>query len=321
VTAGVVLLVDAAGTSRVLNAGDAAVLGADGDLAGVDRVSEDELAGDPWAAANRALDEAVALDEEAAVDEAVEADHDHEDELEELEAEVETDLVVVPEPEVDEPAVAEEPEPEEESEPEDQEPEDELGDELDEEERWPPPTEEPEAERGDLLDELYAPADTETREVSGRSIARVLEIAALVVFVGVIVLLVFLFNRDDDGGPTQIANPVTTQRSTTTDDPTSSSSTTTSTTTVPPTVTIDLTTCTQKGESLVASGFVEGAPRSASGYRITVEVVRGRRVFGTKTIIVEAGDDDRRSWKAEIPLTGDAVGSGAECEVKSVALV
>ena len=51
VTSGEALLVDAAGTSRMLTAGEAAVFGADGDLAGVDQVSEDELASDPWAVA------------------------------------------------------------------------------------------------------------------------------------------------------------------------------------------------------------------------------------------------------------------------------
>ena len=80
---------------------------------------------------------------------------------------------------------------------------------------------------------------------------------------------------------------------------------------------ISITACTQKGEALVASGRVEGAPESADGYRITVEVRLDDRTFGKKTVTVERGDNEqgRRDWKAEVPLNGDAVGAGAECKI------
>jgi len=100
VTSGEALLVDSTGTSRMLTAGEAAVFGADGDLAGVDQVSEDELAGDPWAVANRALDEQIVV---AAP---------------EVEAADEPEPVEEPEP--DEPVDGVEPEPDEPDEPDDE---------------------------------------------------------------------------------------------------------------------------------------------------------------------------------------------------------
>ena len=60
VSAGEALLVDSSGTRHVVAPGQAAVIGATGDLFTVDRVDDDELAGDPWVTANRAFDETVA---------------------------------------------------------------------------------------------------------------------------------------------------------------------------------------------------------------------------------------------------------------------
>jgi uncharacterized cupin superfamily protein len=304
VTSGEVLLVDAAGTSRVLSAGDAAVLGADGDLAGVDQVADEELEGDPWAVANRALDAEVVLPEpEPEPEPEVEPEPEPEDEVEEPDEEpapipaiIDTQAVEV----VDDDEIVE----------------DEGG------EAWPPAPEEPAEEPSELLDELYAPSDDEAHEVSGRSVARVLEIAALVVFIGVIVLLVFLFNRneDDGGGPTAIGDGVSTVQPTSSTTSTTERTTTESTATTtaaPVKVVINVLTCTQKGEALVAVGDVSGAPESAEGYRITVQVVLGKRVFGKETVTVDRGDNEkgRTSWTAEVALNGDAVGAGAECKV------
>ena len=60
VSAGEALLVDSSGTRHVVAPGQAAVIGATGDLFTVDRVDDDELAGDPWVTANRGFDETVA---------------------------------------------------------------------------------------------------------------------------------------------------------------------------------------------------------------------------------------------------------------------
>jgi hypothetical protein len=67
----------------------------------------------------------------------------------------------------------------------------------------------------------------------------------------------------------------------------------------------------------VASGSIAGAPKTADGYRMTVVVKLGNRIFGKKTVTVPRGDDARGkgTWTAEIPLNGDAVGSGAKCNV------
>jgi hypothetical protein len=59
VSAGEALLVDSNGTRHVVAPGQAAVIGATGDLFTVDRVDDDELASDPWVTANRAFDETV----------------------------------------------------------------------------------------------------------------------------------------------------------------------------------------------------------------------------------------------------------------------
>ena len=312
VTSGDALLVDAAGTSRLLTAGEAAVFGADGDLAGVDQVSEDELASDPWAVANRALDEQIVV--AAPVVEAA----DEPEPVDEPEA---------AEPEPDEPVEEPEPEPDEPVD-EVEDVEDEPIDEVEDVEDGADAAHETPGfietsavevpdEQGELLDELYADAVAPAHEVSGRSVARVLEVAALIVFIAVIVLLVFLFNRDDgDTDPTEIANGVTTIQPTTTD-PTTTTEASTTTTQLPVTVKISITACTQKGVALVASGRVEGAPASADGYRITVEVRLDDRTFGKKTVTVERGDNEqgRRDWKAEVPLNGDAVGAGAACKI------
>ncbi len=63
VTAGEALLVDLTGVSRVLVAGEAAVLGAQGELTRIEAVATGELADDPWALANRELDGARAAPE------------------------------------------------------------------------------------------------------------------------------------------------------------------------------------------------------------------------------------------------------------------
>jgi hypothetical protein len=335
VTSGEALLVDAAGTSRALTAGDAAVLGADGDLAGVDQVSEDELAGDPWAVANRALDEEVVLaaddlDESEAVETTDEAEP--------------ADEVESAEEEPEEAAEADEGEPVDEDVEELEDLDEDLEDDVDHEapgfietsavevldededeprdsDGWvPPPPRTDDEDQGELLDELYAPGETAgAHEVSGRSVARVLEVAALIVFVGVIVLLVFLFNRDDEGSePAAIGNGVSTIQPTTTDSTTTTTTEReTTTTALPVTVKINIAACTQKGEALVASGRVEGAPKDADGYRITVEVRLDDRTFGKKTVTVKrgSGEKGRRDWVAEIPLNGDAVGAGAECKI------
>jgi hypothetical protein len=329
VTAGEVLLVDAAGTSRVLSAGEAAVLGADGDLAGVDQVGEDELAGDPWAAANRALDDAVVvpepeLDDELAADDvaepAAEEPEDEEPETVEGEDELEEETEEVPSPAIIEATAVETVAGEEpvETDEADAYDEDEGSDEDSGRPWLPPPPEETGRVDGELLDELYAPGEVEAHEVSGRSAARVLEVAALIVFVAVIVLLVFLFNQDDDkGGRTEIANTASTIRTTTSRRSTTTTSSTTSTTAVATTVNIHILSCSQKGEALVASGTVDGAPPSAKGYRITVVVQLDKRTFGRKTVTVERGDraDGRKKWTAEVPLNGDAVGAGADCKI------
>ena len=247
VTSGEVLLVDAMGTSRVLTAGDAAVLGADGDLAGVDRVSDDELAADPWAVANRTWD-AAALAEIMARD---------------------GDLTI--------------------------EDTDDVGG------------------RRALLDDLYVPS--EDHEVSGRSIARFIEVAALILLIGAIVAVVLLFNKDEEGGAgTTLATPAPT--STTVATTTTTTEPAPTTTVLPPTVKVEVNFCTQNGESLVAQGTVEGAPESTAGYRITVEVQRGAKVFGSETITVERSPDGAPvPWAAEIAVDGDAVGAGAECRI------
>ena len=339
VTSGEALLVDAAGTSRMLTAGEAAVFGADGDLAGVDQVSEDELASDPWAAANRALDEQVVVVApeveavaEAEPDEAPADEDEAEPESAEAMKRARRGRAGREEPEpVEEP---DEPADEDEAEPPTKTSRSTRTSRTTRTPRtWrtrrttaatrPPGSSRPSAvevpdEQGELLDELYADAAAPAHEVSGRSVARVLEVAALIVFIAVIVLLVFLFNRDDDDtDPTEIANGVTTIQPTTTDPTTTTTEPSTTTTQLPVTVKISITACTQKGEALVASGRVEGAPESADGYRITVEVRLDDRTFGKKTVTVERGDNEqgRRDWKAEVPLNGDAVGAGAECKI------
>jgi hypothetical protein len=309
VTSGEVELVDATGWTRVLVAGEAAMLGADGELAGVDQVGDDELDGDPWAAANRALDAAVVIPEP-------EVEEPEPEEPSEPEAADE----VEPEPdevEEQEPEALEEQEPE----PTDAEPDAVIDTSAVEGEPgpWLPPPEDSEPVSGELLDELYAPPEAEAHEVSGRSFARVLEIAALIVFIAVAALLVFLFNHDNGDnkkGDTQIATPET-ARQTTTSTSTTKPKSTTSTTPATVPIKIDILTCTQKGEALVANGSVEGAPKTADGYRITVVVKLGNRTFGRKTVTVPRGDNatGKRTWTAEIPLNGDAVGAGAQCKI------
>ena len=127
-------------------------------------------------------------------------------------------------------------------------------------------------EQGELLDELYADAAAPAHEVSGRSVARVLEVAALIVFIGGdraprVPVQPGRRRRRSDGDRRTASRPI---QPTTTDPTTTTTEGSTTTTQLPVTVKINITACTQKGEALVASGRVEGAPESADGYRITV---------------------------------------------------
>ena len=231
VTSGEALLVDAAGTSRMLTAGEAAVFGADGDLAGVDQVSEDELASDPWAVANRALDEQVVVAGARGRGRRRGRGRSDEDRAGRARARGRRRGRGPGEPVDEEPRLptrtelgrgararrgrAESTRTSDDEDVEDEDDGDDAGHET-------PGFIETSAvevpdEQGELLDELYADAAAPAHEVSGRSVARVLEVAALIVFIAVIVLLVFLFNRDDDDAdPTEIANGVTTIQPTTT---------------------------------------------------------------------------------------------------------
>ena len=238
VISGEVLLVDALGTSQVLTANEAAVLGAGGDLASVDRVGDDELAADRWAVANRAWD-ANALRE------------------------------LLPD------------------------------------------------DDGHAPSGLYV--SPEVDEVPGRSITRFVEIAALLLLMGTIVAIALISTRDDDGNSgTPLANPTATSTTSTTA-ATTTRSPASSITALPPTVKVEVNFCTQSGEGLVAQGTIEGAPPGSTGYRLTLEVQLGARVFGSKTITIERSPDGGPAqWAAEIPVEGDPVGAGAECKIRAV---
>ena len=75
---------------------------------------------------------------------------------------------------------------------------------------------------------------------------------------------------------------------------------------------INVLTCTQKGEALVASGRRLGRARERRGVPDHRRGVLGERTFGKKTVTVTRGDNEkgRTSWNAEVPLNGDAVGAG-----------
>ena len=162
---------------------------------------------------------------------------------------------------------------------------------------------------------MYAAPDFE--EVSGRSVAHLIEIVALVLLIATAAAILLLFNHRDAGTrrpPRRIPAPASTTSTTIRPSTTEPAPPTTA---LPATVKVTVNFCTQRGPALVAQGTVEGAPPTSTGYRITVEVKHGTEVFGSKTITVGRADGGPAQRVADVPVQGDAVGVGAECKIRA----
>ena len=159
---------------------------------------------------------------------------------------------------------------------------------------------------------LVAPA------VSGRGLARGLQVAAAVLLIGVTAFAVVLLRNDRPD--TAIERAVSIDPTSTTAAALSSRDSIPTPATVPPGVKARLIACTQQGEALVAAGTIEGAPASARRYRIGVVVRLGEREFGSSTATFDRSDTPSglTAWSQSIALDGDAIRAGARCEIRDV---
>ena len=180
------------------------------------------------------------------------------------------------------------------------------------------------AERsGNALDEAVEPHLTSSEPelvapaVSGRGLARGLQVAAAVLLIGVTAFAVVLLRNDQPD--TAIERAVSIDATSTTAALSSRDSIPTPAT-VPPGVKARLIACTQQGETLVAAGTIEGAPAGARRYRIGVVVRLGAREFGSSTATFDRSDTPSglTAWSQSIALDGDAIRAGARCEIRDV---